>query len=96
MGLAWFTVGRKQEMPDKMNREGGPKIGPPLAESEKQNFSSSEHTSGLSEASAGSRYTGPSGPVAETGRFLLWNWGRFLLFPILLRVLVCKDKSCVE
>ena len=34
---------------------------------------------GFSQAPAGSRYAGPSGPVSETGRFLLRNWGRFLL-----------------
>ena len=65
-------------MPDKMHLEGGPKIGPPLAESEEESFSHSQHMSGFSEAPAGSRDAGPSGPVAETGRFLLRNWGRFL------------------
>ena len=64
-------------MPDKMHLEGGPKIGPPLAKSEEESFSQSQHMSRSSEAPAGSRYAGPSGPVTETGRFLLR--GRFLL-----------------
>ena len=36
-------------MPDKMHIEGGPKIGPHLAESEEESFSLSEHMSGFSE-----------------------------------------------
>ena len=69
-------------MPDK---KGGPKIGPPLAESEEESFSPSEHMSGFAEAPAGSRYAGLGGPVTETGRFLLRlsrNWGRLLLHSI--------------
>ena len=66
-------------MPDKMHLEGGPKIGPLLAESEEESFSQTQHMSGFAEAPAGSRYAGPSGPVTETGRFRLRNWGRFLL-----------------
>ena len=66
-------------MPDKMHLKGGPKIGPPLAESEEEYFSHSQHMPGFSEAPAGSRYTGPSGPVTETGWLLLRNRDRFLL-----------------
>ena len=66
-------------MPDKMHLEGGPKIGPLLAESEEESSGQSQHMSGFSEAPAGSRYAGPSGRVTETGRFLLRSWGQFLL-----------------
>ena len=59
-----------------MHLEGGPKIGPPLAKSEEESCSPSEHTSGFSEAPA---VPGPRNPVTETGRFLLRNRGRFLL-----------------
>ena len=59
-------------MPDKMHLEAGPKIGPSLAESE-EIFSQSQHVSGFSEAAAGSCYAGPSGPVTDTGQFLLRN-----------------------
>ena len=47
-------------MPDKTHLEGGLKIGPPLAEYEKENFSHSQHTSEFSEAAAGSRFAGPA------------------------------------
>ena len=66
--MALFKVGKKPEMPHKMNLEEDRKIGPPLAESEEETFSTSEHMSGFSEALAGSRYAGPN---------------RFLLLPIL-------------
>ena len=56
-----------------------------LAESEESTFSLSEHMSAFSETAAGSCYAGPSGPVTETGRFLLrstFTDNRFLLLPI--------------
>ena len=68
-------------MRDKMHLEGEAKIGIPLAESEEERFSPSEHMPRFSEPNAGSRYAGPSGPVTETGQFLLRNWGQFLLHP---------------
>ena len=67
----WLKVGIEPEMPDKMHLEGGPKLGPPLAESEEESFSHSQHMSGFLKAPAGSRYAGPSGPVTETRPVLL-------------------------
>ena len=54
-------------MPEKIGSRRGSKIGPLLAESGEESFSPSEHMSGFSEASAGSRYAGPSGPVSCYG-----------------------------
>ena len=55
-------------MPDKVHLERGRKIGPPLKESKgKKKTSRSQFISGFSEAPAGSRHAGPSGPVTELG-----------------------------
>ena len=90
-------------MPDKMHLEGGPKIGPLLAKSAEESFSQSQHMSRSSQAPAGSRYAGPSGPVTENGRFLLRNWGRFLLHStvtdnrfLLLPILGPTDASVIS
>ena len=84
-------------MPDKMHLEGGPKIGPLLAGSEEESFGQSQLTClGFPKL----RLV-PVGPLRETGRFLLRNWGqfllhstvtdnRFLLLPILVLAPACS------
>ena len=94
--VAWFKVGRKPEMPDKMHLEGGPKISPPLAESEEESFSPSEHVSGFPEPQLVPVTQGPAALIRKPAGSCCGIGGgscystvpdnRFLLLPILHRM----------
>ena len=75
-------------MPDKMHLEGGPNIGPPLAESGEERYTPSEHMSGFSEAPANSITQGQAALLRKPAGSC-YGIGASSCYAPLLRTIVC-------